>query len=229
MKPIGKLFRSIVKKNKNVWKTDLVIILLFLVVFFLLSVIEPELPKEGDIRQAVSNFGSYGPVVAVGVVITETVIAPIPGTVFPIAAGVLYGLWPGLLYVWLGNVLGSCLAFWLAREFGRPLARRFINEKKIKKYDAFLGRNQLLVWLVFIMPLFPIDAIGYLLGLSRMKFQKFIIVVGAGFTVNLFALTYVGNNLLSSTIQEKAVYAGILLIVVLTAVTFEKIMLRIKQ
>ena len=62
------------------------------------------------------------------VVIIEVVIAPIPGGAVGYLGAARYGFlhaWP-LLYI--GNVIGTTLVFWLARRFGTPLFEENVSE-----------------------------------------------------------------------------------------------------
>ncbi|MGE5603969.1 MAG: hypothetical protein ACM30E_13040, partial [Nitrososphaerales archaeon] len=59
--------------------------------------------------------GAWGPVVIIGLSVAQTIVAPIPGQMTNFAAGYIYGPWLGLLYSWVGLVLGAAIAMLLAR------------------------------------------------------------------------------------------------------------------
>ena len=194
----------------------MVIILVFLVW-------QPELPTETEINELTERFGSLGPLAIIAIIIIETVIAPIPGTIFPIVIGVLYGVWPGILYAWIGNVVGSVIAFFISRKLGRPFAEKIVSKDKIEKYDKFLHRNKTLIWLIYAIPIFPIDIISFVIGLSNIKFKRFLLIVSVGFIINLLILVSFGDQLLTASGGAKVGYALGIMAVILIAVTIEKL------
>ena len=51
-------------------------------------------------------------------------ISPLPGQIFGLSAGYLFGFWPGLVYANAGLLVGSAAAMLIGRLIGRGLARR---------------------------------------------------------------------------------------------------------
>jgi len=226
MESIKKFLKRIFRRNKNIWKTDLLIIIVFLLIIIVVAVWEPSLPGREDIDEALKKYGSFGPLAIIGIIIFEVIIAPIPGGLIPLAAGALYGVWLGSLYTWIGNVIGSVIAFWLARKFGRPLIKKIVSEKRIIHFDYFLQRNKFLVWLVYIIPVFPIDVISFALGFSDMKFRRFFKVIAIGFISHILILTFLGEKLLLATGTERILYLLGVMVIVVVGFTVEKIMFK---
>jgi len=215
-----------IKKYRKIWGTDLLIIFFFLLLALVFVLWQPSLPSQVDISNWSDRLGVTGPLALILTIILETVLAPIPGPLISIATGVVYGVWPGILYLWIGNMIGSTLSFWIARKLGRPLVRRLIKDRTIDSFDIFLRRNKFLIWLVYIVPIFPVDVIGYILGLSNFLYKRYVVVIGLGFAVNLLILTSFGQHLLTASGGVKFVYALIIMIVLLAAVTVEKLIAR---
>jgi uncharacterized membrane protein YdjX (TVP38/TMEM64 family) len=214
------------KKFRKIWGTDLLIIFFFLLLVLVFVLWQPSLPSELDISNWSARLGASGPLALILTIILETVLAPIPGPLISIATGVVYGVWPGILYLWIGNMIGSNLSFWIARKLGRPLVRRLIKDKTIDSFDVFLRRNKLFIWLVYIIPIFPVDVIGYVLGLSDFPYKRYAAVIGLGFAINLFILTSFGDHLLTASGGVKFIYAIIIMVVLLAAMTVEKLITR---
>ncbi len=214
------------QRNKKIWKTDLAIVSIFFVVALVVIFWNPALPSELDVNTWTDKLGVSGPLALMLTVIIESVIAPLPGTFISIAAGVLYGVWPGMLYVWIANVIGSTLSFWIARKLGRPIVRRLIKEKTIERYDKFLRRNRFLIILMYSVPIFPLDMIGYVIGLADMPYRKYIVIITCGFAINLFILTSFGDHLLTASGGVKALYALLIMVIIIAASTTEKIINR---
>lgn len=223
MESIRDLFNRLFRKNKNIWKIDLLIIVVFLVFILIVTVWQPNVPGREEIDQTLEKYGSLGPLAIIGVIILEVIIAPIPGGFIPIVAGALYGVWLGSLYTWTGNVVGSTIAFWLARKLGRPIIKKIVAEKKIIYFDYFLQRNRFLVWLVYIIPAFPIDIISFALGFSDMKFKRFFKIITIGFAAHVLLLTFLGERILLATGMERIWYLLGVMVIVVVGFTAERI------
>ncbi len=127
---------------------------------------------EARLAALLDQLGWFGPLVLIALNAAQIVLAPIPGYVIQAAAGYLYGpLWGG---VWasLGQLVGSTLAMWLSRTYGRPLAEQLAGKERIAQWEArsFHQRsNSPLFW--FILLLAPIGDLPYFLaGLSRISY-----------------------------------------------------------
>lgn len=186
-----------------------------LTIAVLFNVWEPTLPTQGAVEQWVQRFGAAGPLAVIGFIALEVVIAPIPGGFIPITVGALFGVWPGVLYTWIGNVIGSLLAFALARYVGRPLVTRLVKPTTLARLDTFLHRSPKLLWLVYTVPVFPIDIITFAVGLSAIPFRRFALVMSVGFVVSQIILTTVGGQLLTASGLQRMIVAGLAVLVVL--------------
>ena len=83
------------------------------------------------LTEAVRSAGPWAPLAFIGLYVAQTIVAPIPGQALNFAAGYLFGLIPGILYSWLGLILGSTAALLLARYLGRPLVQRLVNPGRV--------------------------------------------------------------------------------------------------
>lgn len=120
-------------------------------------------------------LGWFGPAALIAINAIQIVVAPIPGYVMQIAAGFLYGPWWGGLYSNLGLLIGSGLAFWLARRFGRPLAARFVGADRLDRWERVTHSTSTLVW--FILLLGPTGDLPYFLaGLARVSYIKILAI-----------------------------------------------------
>lgn len=222
MSKVGDKISEFVHKRKISWKIDIlwliVIILIILVFIFFDSVI----PAPEVVESWTDQFGVFGPLVIIGIIIIETVIAPIPGTLVPIVIGALYGIWPGILYAWIGNMIGSIIAFWIARRFGRPVVKKIVSEEKIQRYDNYLHSRRIMIWVVYFIPLLPLDVLSFVIGLSQIRFRFFLGVIAAGFTGNLLILTLFGERLISATGWEKALWIFITIVFLVAAIIIER-------
>jgi len=128
-------------------------------------------------------------------VVVEVVIAPIPGGAIGYMGAARFGFeraWP-LLYV--GNVIGTTLVFWLARRYGAPLFEESVTETTRRRYDAILRGHPLLLWIFYAIPMIPVDVLSILAGLSRMRVRRFLLIAYTGYFFYTGIVAYVGSFL----------------------------------
>lgn len=143
----------------------------------------------------ITGLGWVGPIVMVALIAVEVVIAPLPGGWMALATGYLFGSLPGFIYAYTGNVLGALIAFTLARYFGQPFIRKFVSDAKYDHYSQKLKSTSLGLALLYAIPLFPIDIISLLLGVSGITRRRFVIIMTLGFIPNMAVMNFVGGSI----------------------------------
>ena len=127
-----------------------------------------------------------GPLLFFLVILMEVIVAPIPGGVIAFVGSAQLGFWTAWPILYAGNVIGSNVLFNLARRFGRPWVERHTKEAQRRKYESALARHPRLLWIPYALPVFPIDVISALLGVSGLRRRWFLLIT-------LFALpSYTG-------------------------------------
>lgn len=131
------------------------------------------------------------------IIVTEVVLAPVPGGVIAFLAAAQYGVawsWP-IQYV--GNVVGGTLVFFIARGLGARWAERNVPRRAQKRYNRWLTRHPWSIWAFYALPVFPIDTISICLGLTRIDFRKFVLVLVTALPsytgITAFAGAYFGS------------------------------------
>ncbi|HSJ83115.1 MAG TPA: VTT domain-containing protein [Acidimicrobiia bacterium] len=132
-------------------------------------------------RTWVEAFGAWGPVVFLLAQAVQVILVPIPGAVFPPVGALAFGPWLALGLSLAGMALGSAAVFLVARRWGRPLAVRLVGADRIHRYENLMtARGGLLIWLVFLLPLLPDDALCALAGISGISFRRFMVIATVG-------------------------------------------------
>ena len=89
-------------------------------------------------QQAVSeylkSFGVLGPIVLFVLMIAQVFVAVIPGHALMVTAGYVYGKL-GLLIVITSTVIGSQVAFMIARWYGRDLINKLASPQIIERWN----------------------------------------------------------------------------------------------
>jgi uncharacterized membrane protein YdjX (TVP38/TMEM64 family) len=150
------------------------------------------------------------------VVVIEVVIAPIPGGAIGYLGAARFGFlqaWP-LLYI--GNVIGTSLVFFLARRYGTPIFEENVSDKTRQRYDDILQNHPLLLWAVYSVPVIPVDVLSVLAGLSRISARRFLSIALSGYIIYTGIVAYVGSSLAQFIgVTEAMSVIGLVFIIVL--------------
>jgi uncharacterized membrane protein YdjX (TVP38/TMEM64 family) len=134
-----------------------------------------------QLKVIIRSFGPYSPLAYILLQITQVIVAPIPGGAIEFLGGYLFGVKAGFFYSMIGLILGSWMAFSLARIFEKLAVEKFVSPQTIKKFDYLIGHEGLILsFLLFLIPGFPKDALCYLLGLTPMHTGIFLIISTIG-------------------------------------------------
>jgi uncharacterized membrane protein YdjX (TVP38/TMEM64 family) len=142
-----------------------------------------------------TQFGEFAPLAVISIIIVEVIIAPLPGGAMPVVAGFLFGPFLGTLYSWLGNVIGSIIAFWIARIWGERAIKFFAPKFKKNHYDNAIQHHSIKFWILYSFPIAPVDILSFALGTSSMKFDRFLAFISIAFLLRVAILSFAGDIL----------------------------------
>lgn len=149
----------------------------------------------GELKALVENAGPWVPLAFIALKISTIVIAPLSGGPLYPLSGLLFGFWPGLAVVAIGDFLGYTIAFCISRYLGRRFTERFIAQKEgsllgeiVKKVETAKGFA--LVALTFLpMP----ELLSYGAGLTKLRYPVFISILWPMWTVVATILVLIGS------------------------------------
>ena len=148
-------------------------------------------------QQWVDSQGLLAPVLFMGMVILQVVVAVIPGEPLEIAAGYAFGALEGTVLCVLGTLIGGVLVFLLARRFGAQAVEVFFDLEKFRSLRFFQDRRRLTFWvfLVFFLPGTPKDVLCYFVGLTDMRLRTWILVSAVARIPSIITSTVGGSAL----------------------------------
>jgi uncharacterized membrane protein YdjX (TVP38/TMEM64 family) len=150
----------------------------------------------GEVAEYLRGYGIWTPIISIMLMLLQAVIAPLPSTLIIGANGVLFGFWWGALLSWIGVLLGSSLAYWLARRLGRGFVARWFGEANLERVDR-LGNEHgfLIILMARLVPLISVDFISYLAGVSTLSYLRFLLATAIGSIPGIFVYTTLGYDL----------------------------------
>ncbi len=124
----------------------------------------------------VNGLGFFGPAVFIAGY-GLAVVAFVPASLLTLAAGAIFGLGAGTLYVFVAATIGSGLAFLVSRYLARAaVERKVAGNARFAAIDRAVGeQGRKIVFLLRLSPVFPFNLLNYALGLTRVRFADYMI------------------------------------------------------
>ena len=155
----------------------------------------------------------------------------LPGVLFTLAGGVLFGPLYGTLYNLTGATLGATLAFLLARFLAYDWVAQRTGKRLRQLVEGVEEEGWRFVAFVRLVPLFPFNLLNYALGLTRIPLMQYVLTSfifmapgGAAYTY----LSYAGRELAAG--GEDVIRKILLAIAVVASVAFlSRIVMKIRR
>lgn len=172
-----------IKKIDNKIKIKLAIlffVILGIVVFginFAPWVIEKVKQPEA-LREYLRSFGKLGFLMYVLLQAVHVLLVVIPGDLFNICGGFIYGIPLGFILSMIGLMLGTICAFYISRFLGYEFISKIIPKEKIEKISDILNSTKGIIGMLVIclIPVIPKDLMMYIAGLTPIKASRLFLV-----------------------------------------------------
>jgi uncharacterized membrane protein YdjX (TVP38/TMEM64 family) len=146
-----------------------------------------------DVRTAVKAAGLWAPLVFV-LLQGMITVAPVPRTVFTVAAGVLFGGIGGVLLAVAGTSLAAAVAFWLVRLLGGRFVHRHADHRVMTWVRARLERSSLLAMVSLrLVPAVPFAAMNYASALAGVRFTPYLLGTVLGVLPGTIGIVVLGD------------------------------------
>ncbi len=130
----------------------------------------------------------------------KTIVAPLgfPGTPLTLLSGALLGNFFGTIAALIGNTIGATLAFLLSRYLLKEYVQKNLVSKypKMRKYEERLEEKAFSTVVVLrLIPLFPFNALNFLLGVSNIPVRTYALASFVGMIPGTALFVYFGESL----------------------------------
>lgn len=196
------------KKFIKEHKYKLILIPVIIIVAILLkeyySKIVPLFKDIESIKNIILGYGAYSSIVYIMLQIVQIIVFFIPGDIIQISAGFIFGPIEGFVLSLLGIAVGSSAVFFIARKLGKPFVTKFVSEKdtwiihkleKLNNHPMKERKLRKIVFFTYLIPGIPKDILGYICGISEIKYKDFIIYSLMARIPTLFVSSFFGHNL----------------------------------
>lgn len=129
----------------------------------------------------IQQFGQYAVLIFILLQIIQVIIPILPGGISSVVGMLMFGTGWGLVYSYIGLVVGEALGFSLVRYYGVSFVQLILSPKKYQKFDQLLTTHtqnirRFLIW-TLILPFAPDDLVCLVAGLTKMSFREYIRII----------------------------------------------------
>src|SRR5438128_6447191 len=145
-------------------------------------------------QQHVMSWGAWG-AVCYPLLFAACNILLLPGGILAVGGGFFFGLWWGFLIVFAGNVVATAISFALSRSIARRWFRRKLSgNPTLRALGPAVERES---WKIILLsqlhPLFPTSLLNYFYGLTRIRFDAYMLWASIGRVPGIFLYAYLGT------------------------------------
>ena len=172
------------------------------------------------VEGAIRNLGLWGPAAHVALFALGTVLF-VPGALFGLAGGMLFGPILGSILNLAGATLGATAAFLIARYVAADWVRHKAGAKLQRLIKGVEAEGWRVVALTRLVPLIPFNLLNYALGLTRISVLAYTLTSLVCMAPGALAYTwlgYAGREAVAG--NEVAIRYGLLGLALLAAVVF---------
>lgn len=140
----------------------------------------------------IATLGVWAPV-AFMAAYALAAIAFMPGSVFTIAGGALFGPWLGAIFGLIGGSLGALLAFVGARYVAADWVAGMSGQRLERLQRGIDREGWRFVAFVRLVPLFPFNLLNYALGLTRIGLVPYTLATFVCMAPGALAYAWIGH------------------------------------
>lgn len=146
------------------------------------------------VLEGIEQMQFWAPISFIGLEVLVVVLL-IPGVIFTLGAGFLFGPVAGTAYVLIGNTLGAACAFALGRTLFRRRVEQYVEgHARLKKYDRqWQGAGWRTIMLTRLIPFFPFKLSNYAFGVMHFRLRDIVIGTFVGSIPITFVNVYTGS------------------------------------
>ena len=140
--------------------------------------------------------GNWGILLILLLRFISIVIPVLPGTYCLLISGYLFGLVNGLLISFIADLVACSISFSLSKKFGRKILQSVMSKKYLIKFEnlskKYLEKNFFLLTGFLMTGWF--DFVSYGVGLTKLRFRKFLLALIVSVFLSDFPFVATGNG-----------------------------------
>lgn len=121
----------------------------------------------------------------------------VPPIVLTLAAGAVFGTRFGIIYSWIGALLGATGGYVLARTVGGNAFRQLLGRYRGKLDDLLHRATIASLFRLRVNPIVPFNAMNFASGMSKVPFRDYLIATALGILPAIVVYAYFADSVIA--------------------------------
>lgn len=179
-------------KKKLILSISIIVLVIFITLYVCLNI---------DINQLLSQIKelpiTLKALAMIGLIAIQIVLAFIPGEPFELASGYIFGDLFGTIICLIGSCIGTAIIYGLVHSYRYKIINIFFDQNKVDEVESLLSssKSKFFIFLIFLIPGTPKDAISYIACLSDVKIPFWLAFTSTGRIPSIITSTYLSHSL----------------------------------
>jgi uncharacterized membrane protein YdjX (TVP38/TMEM64 family) len=169
-------------------------------------------------EQVIAAHPLFGAIVFVVFAAVSAMIAFVSVAIIVPVAIVTWGEPVTLALLWAGWILGGMFAYSIGRLPGRRMVGWFVSNAALTRLEMRLGHRASFGLVVLVQLSLPSEIPGYVLGMLRYPFRRFLLALGLAELPYVVATVYMGSGLVEQRRGQILLFGAGLIVMSLLAV-----------
>jgi uncharacterized membrane protein YdjX (TVP38/TMEM64 family) len=150
---------------------EIVVGLILVAILFTISTFIVDLYLD-TLRDIIEQNYYLGAIIFIIFEALTVVFAPLSSTpIVPIASRT-YGVFITFFLFYIGNVIGSIIAFFISKKYGKKIVKKLIDIKRAEDLLGNLSRKNLFISLILLRIAVPAEIVSYSAGIFKEKISN---------------------------------------------------------
>lgn len=186
-------------KKKKIFRISLVVLVTAAILGLIYLVLNltgwwEKLNSVTKLKNAILSLGFWGRFVFVVLQFLQVTFIPIPSPILIIAGSIIFGPFQASLLSFGGILLGSAVAFFLGRVFGRKVVEFMVGKESAAKWTKTLSHGKYSFAVMMLLPFFPDDILCLVAGLTNMSWGYFMAVQFVARPIGILTTAYFSSG-----------------------------------
>jgi uncharacterized membrane protein YdjX (TVP38/TMEM64 family) len=191
----------------------------FLLIFALASFLIYSLTFQQAYQQFISFLtlkivGNHlaGAVIFILIETAAVMLSPLSSVPFLIIVIDIWGKLFALLYSMIGGMLGASLSYLIGKYALVPAMKLFVPQKRIEEFQKIIEKHSSFLLIVLFRLAMPVEIPGYVLGLTKYSFWKYLAATAIAFLPFYILSIYAGEAFIQKNIIILGTFMAVFLI-----------------
>lgn len=131
-----------------------------------------------SLQAFIKQFGEYAVFIFIFLQMVQVIVPILPGGISTVVGMLMFGNVQGLVYSYIGLIIGEIIVYWLACYYGKSFARLILTKKRYLTFEKMLDRPEKgikkLMIVTLLVPFAPDDLVCLVAGLADLPFKEYM-------------------------------------------------------